>query len=146
MSIFFNLIWIVFGGFFVFLGYVTGGIALSLTLVGIPWGFQCFKLALFALFPFGSDTRPKPYHETNDGLNIILNIIWLIFGGIWVVLCHMFWGVVLCLTIIGIPFGVQHFKMMRLGFTPFGREIYDIDDYRASYRADYDHRYRDRYD
>ncbi len=132
MSLLMNLLWIVFGGFFVFLGYLGGGIALCCTIIGIPWGFQCFKLAIFSLFPFGSDTRARPYQETNDVLNLFANIIWLIFGGIWVVLCHMFWGIFLCLTIIGIPFGIQHFKMMKLGFTPFGREIFEIDNYARS--------------
>lgn len=124
-----NILWIILGGFFVFLGYVTAGIAFSLTIIGIPWGFQCFKLAIFSLFPFGSDTRAKPYPETNDTLNLFANIIWLIFGGLWVVLNHLFWGLILCVSIIGIPFGIQHFKMMRLGFTPFGREIFDIESY-----------------
>jgi uncharacterized membrane protein YccF (DUF307 family) len=122
-----NILWILLGGFFVFLGYLCGGIALCLTIIGIPWGFQCFKLAIFSLFPFGSDTRPVPYQETNETLNLLANIIWLVFGGIWVVLNHLFWGIILCATIIGIPFGLQHFKMMRLGFTPFGREIFDIE-------------------
>lgn len=126
MSLFMNILWIILGGICVSLGYLMGGLALCLTLVGIPWGIQCFKLAVFALFPFGSDTRAKEYYETNSGLNLIANIIWLIFGGFLVVLSHLFWGVFLCLTIIGIPFGVQHFKMMRLGFTPFGREIFEF--------------------
>ena len=125
MSLLFNVLWMILGGFFVCLGYITGGIALCLTIVGIPWGFQCFKMALFSLFPFGSETRAKPYYDTHETLNLLANIIWLIFGGFWVVLCHLVWGIALCFTIIGIPFGLQHFKMMRLGFTPFGREIYE---------------------
>ena len=126
MSLLMNLLWIIFGGIFVFFGYLCGGLALCFTIIGIPWGFQCFKLAVFSLFPFGSDTRPLPYGHSNETLNLFANIIWLIFGGIWVVLCHMFWGIFLCFTIIGIPFGLQHFKMMRLGFTPFGREIFEV--------------------
>lgn len=129
MSLLLNLIWIILGGFFVFLGYLCGGIALCLTLIGIPWGFQCFKMAIFSLFPFGSETRAVPSHETNGVLNLFANIIWLIFGGIFVVFSHLFWGIVLCISIIGIPFGIQHFKMMRLGFTPFGREIFELRDY-----------------
>ncbi len=118
-----NILWIIFGGFFVFLGYVTGGIALCLTIVGIPWGIQCFKLALFSLFPFGTTSEPINNNLSGDSLNIVLNIIWLIFGGIAVFFSHLVWGVGLCLTIIGIPFGLQHFKMMRLAFTPFGRRL-----------------------
>ncbi len=141
MSLLFNILWIVLGGFFVSMGYLFGGVALCFTIIGIPWGFQCFKLAVFALFPFGSDTRAKHPYDTNESINLLLNIVWLIFGGVWVVLCHLFWGIVLCLSIIGIPFGIQHFKMMRLGFTPFGREIFDIDDERGYRKYE---RYRDR--
>ena len=126
MSILFNILWIILGGFFVFLGYFMGGIALCMTIVGIPWGIQCFKLSILALFPFGSEVSSRfPESYPTSGLNIILNIIWLIFGGIWVVLNHLFWGIFLCFSIIGIPFGIQHFKLMKLGFTPFGRHIAD---------------------
>ncbi len=123
MNVFLNIIWIIFGGFFVFLGYVSGGITLCFTIVGIPWGIQCFKLAIFALFPFGTDSVAINNSVGGDSLNLIMNIIWLVFGGIFVMLSHLFWGVFLCLTIIGIPFGLQHFKMMRLAFTPFGRTL-----------------------
>jgi len=126
MSIIFNLLWIILGGFFVFCGYFMGGIVLCMTLVGIPWGIQCFKLSILALFPFGSEVTSRfPESYPTSGLNILLNIVWLIFGGIWVVLNHLVWGVFLCLSIIGIPFGIQHFKLMKLGFTPFGRHIVD---------------------
>ena len=123
MSLFGNVIWFIFGGLFIFFGYVVGGIALCMTIIGIPWGFQCFKLAIYALFPFGSDTRQSGSNDSS--LNLILNIIWLIFGGIWVAINHLIWGLLLSISIIGLPFGLQHFKMMRLAFTPFGREIYD---------------------
>ncbi|AOE48908.1 YccF domain-containing protein [Kangiella sediminilitoris] len=124
MSLLLNIIWLIFGGFFVSMGYIAGGIALCFTIIGIPWGFQCFKLAIFALFPFGQDTRMRDRPAPQDLINIILNIIWLIFGGIWVMINHIFWGVVLCITIIGIPFGIQHFKMVKLALWPFGRQIY----------------------
>ncbi|TQV85594.1 YccF domain-containing protein [Aliikangiella coralliicola] len=126
MSIIFNILWIILGGFFVFCGYFFGGIVLCMTVVGIPWGIQCFKLAILALFPFGSEVTSRfPESYPTSGLNIILNIIWLIFGGLWVVFNHLIWGILLCLSIIGIPFGIQHFKLMKLGFTPFGRHIVD---------------------
>lgn len=126
MSLLLNLIWIVFGGFLVFLGYLTGGLALCCTLIGIPWGIQCFKLSILALFPFGSEvTSSAPDSFPSDPLNLLMNIIWLIFGGLWVVFNHLVWGVIFSLTIIGIPFGLQHFKLMKLAFTPFGRRITD---------------------
>ncbi len=126
MSVLLNILWIILGGFFVFCGYFLGGIVLCLSIIGIPWGLQCFKLSILALFPFGSEVSVRfPDSTPTSGINIILNIIWLIFGGLWVVLNHLVWGVVLCVSIIGIPFGIQHFKLMKLGFTPFGRHITD---------------------
>ncbi len=127
MSIIMNLIWIVLGGLFVFIGYFVAGIALCCTIIGIPWGIQCFKISILALFPFGAEVTTRwPESTPTSGINILLNIIWLIFGGIWIVLNHLVWGVLLCLSIIGIPFGLQHFKLMKLGFMPFGRDIRDI--------------------
>ena len=123
MTIIGNLLWLILGGIFVFFGYLIGGIALCFTIIGIPWGIQCFKLAIFALFPFGSDTRSRDNNPSNT--NLLLNIIWLIFGGAWVVMNHLIWGLLLSVTIIGLPFGIQHLKMVRLALTPFGREVYD---------------------
>ncbi len=126
MSLLGNIIWLLCGGIFVFFGYIMGGIALCFTIIGIPWGFQCFKLALFALFPFGSETRD--IEQPPSSLNLLMNIIWLIFGGVWIVVNHLIWGLFLSVTVIGLPWGIQHFKMVRLAFMPFGREIYEIDD------------------
>ncbi len=123
MSLILNILWIILGGFLVFLGYVTAGIALCLSIIGIPWGIQCFKLAIFSLFPFGSETEPVPAHQRSDSLNLVLNIIWLIFGGLFILFNHLVWGIALTLSIIGIPFALQHFKLMRLAFTPFGRRL-----------------------
>jgi len=125
MSLLLNILWLIFGGIFVSLGYIAGGVALCFTIIGIPWGVQCFKLAIFALFPFGQDTRMRPNATGQDLINVILNIVWLIFGGIWVMLNHLVWGLLLCITIIGIPFGLQHFKMVKLALWPFGRIIVD---------------------
>ncbi len=127
MSILMNILWIILGGLFVFLGYFTAGIALCCTIVGIPWGIQCFKLSILALFPFGSEVTTRfPYSTPTSGINILLNIVWLVFGGVWVELNHLVWGFLLCISIIGLPFGIQHFKLMKLSFTPFGRDIIDV--------------------
>jgi len=127
MSIIMNLLWLILGGLFVFFGYFVAGIALCLTIIGIPWGIQCFKISILALFPFGAEVTTRfPVSTPTSGINILLNIVWLVFGGIWIVLNHLVWGVFLCLSIIGIPFGIQHFKLMKLSFTPFGRDIVDI--------------------
>ncbi|MBR5334561.1 MAG: YccF domain-containing protein [Alistipes sp.] len=116
-----NIIWVLFGGFFLSLGYILGGLVLCLTIVGIPFGIQVMKLGLFALFPFGGDIVPgkKPM----GCLSLLLNVLWIIFGGIEVALGHLTMGVIFCCTIIGIPFGLQHFKLMVLALMPFGHEV-----------------------
>lgn len=116
-----NIIWLLFGGFMIALEYFTAGFVMLLTLVGIPFGLQSFKLGIMALWPFGSKVVPT---ENRSGcLNLIMNVIWIIIGGIPIVLTHLFWGVILCITIIGIPFGKQHFKMVPLAFSPFGKRV-----------------------
>lgn len=120
MNLLGNVIWIIFGGFFVFLEYLIGGLILCLTIIGIPFGVQCFKLAFVALAPFGMEFQSS---ERPAGcVSTILNIIWIFCGGIWIALTHLLFGILLCITIIGIPFGMQHFKLMGLAFTPFGQE------------------------
>lgn len=125
MSLLLNVIWLLCGGLLVFFGWLCGGIALCLTIVGLPFGFQCLKIAVLALLPFGSSSVSRDVSPPTGVLYIFLNIIWLLFGGLWAVLGHALFGVLLCFTIIGIPFGLQHLKLMRLAATPFGRDIVD---------------------
>ncbi|TDO22312.1 YccF domain-containing protein [Pedobacter duraquae] len=121
MNLLGNLIWIICGGIFIFFEYLIGGLILCATIIGIPFGIQCFKIAIVGLAPFGVRITDTSY---NTGcLSTIMNIIWFVFGGFWVVLTHLFFGIFLCLTIVGIPFGRQHFKLMNLAFTPFGKSI-----------------------
>ena len=116
-----NVIWVVFGGFLIFLEYIAGGIALCITIIGIPFGLQSFKLALLALWPFGKRIE---YTEGSPGcISTIMNIIWFFVGGIWIALTHLLFGLLFTITIIGIPFAKQHFKLVSLAFTPFGRKI-----------------------
>jgi uncharacterized membrane protein YccF (DUF307 family) len=121
MSLIGNVIWIIFGGLLACLGYIWGGLVLCLTIIGIPWGMQCFKIGIATLAPFGKSVR------SNGGsipvISFLLNIIWLVFAGFWIALSHLFFGVILCITIIGIPFGIQHFKLMRLSLYPFGYDL-----------------------
>jgi uncharacterized membrane protein YccF (DUF307 family) len=116
-----NLIWLLFGGFFVFLEYLFSSIILMLTIIGIPFGLQTLKLAVVALWPFDKEIIVKP--QFNGILYTIMNLIWFFVGGIWICLTHIFWGVILCITIIGIPFGRQHFKLASLAIMPFGKEV-----------------------
>ena len=121
MKFFGNILWFVLGGFLVSLYYFIVGLLFCITIIGIPFGLQLIKLAGFALWPFGHEIQP----DTNDGgcLAIIMNVIWILVGGVEIAMLHLTFGVFLCLTIIGIPFGVQHFKMALLALIPFGKKI-----------------------
>ena len=116
-----NIIWAVCGGFLISLYYVIIGLALCITIIGIPFGMQLFKMAGLALWPFGHDVIPGP-HDTGC-LTILMNVIWILVGGIEIALAHISLGIAFCITIIGIPFGIQHFKMSILALFPFGKNI-----------------------
>ena len=116
-----NLIWLIFGGFLAALGYFFGGIVLCLTIVGIPWGLQCFKLPHMVLWPFGKKVISD---SSNTGcLSTLCNIIWLLFGGLYTAFVHLVMGLLLSITIIGIPWGRQHFKLIEISLLPFGKRI-----------------------
>lgn len=123
MNLLGNLIWLVFGGLLSALGYFTGGVVLCLTIIGIPFGLQCFKVAGFVLWPFGR--RAVSTASASGCLPLFLNIIWMLCGGLWVALSHIAFGLLLFLTIIGIPFAKQHFKLVEISLMPFGKKIVD---------------------
>lgn len=116
-----NILWMVLGGLLVALYYWVVGLLTCLTIIGIPFGIQLIKIGTFALWPFGHEVQPGP----NDSgcLAIVMNVIWILIGGIEITLLHLGFGVFCCLTIIGIPFGLQHFKMALLALVPFGKKI-----------------------
>jgi uncharacterized membrane protein YccF (DUF307 family) len=119
-----NLVWLLFGGIFIAIEYAIGSIILMLTIVGIPFGIQTLKLASLALWPFGRDTR---VHVRASGcLYVLMNILWLLTGGLWIAATHAIFGLLLCITIIGIPFGLQHFKLTAIALSPFGRDIVNV--------------------
>jgi len=121
MSLLANLIWLVFGGIIIAVEYLISSLLLMVTIVGIPFGIQTLKLAALALWPFGHETRLR---ATDSGcLSTLMNIIWICIGGIWISLTHVLFGILFTITIIGLPFGLQHFKLAGLALTPFGREI-----------------------
>jgi uncharacterized membrane protein YccF (DUF307 family) len=121
MNLLGNIIWLVFGGLAAAIGYVVGGFVLCITIVGIPWGLQCFKLATVVLWPFGKSIVPK---QGGEGcLSLLFNIIWLLCGGLYTAIIHLAFAAIFYITIIGIPFGRQHLKLMELSLLPFSRNV-----------------------
>jgi uncharacterized membrane protein YccF (DUF307 family) len=116
-----NLIWLIFGGLIIAIEYFIGSIVLMITIIGIPFGMQTMKMAALAIWPFGRDTRVQS--RASGCLYIIMNVLWLLTGGLWIALTHVLFGALLCITIIGIPFGLQHFKLTAIALSPFGRDI-----------------------
>jgi uncharacterized membrane protein YccF (DUF307 family) len=122
MSFIGNLLWIILGGgIFLFFEYLIGGIVMCLTIVGIPFGLQLFKLAGLSLTPFGKTIKDR--ESANSALNVIMNVIWLIIGGLPIALTHLFFAIICAITIIGIPFAKQHMRLVQLSLMPFGRDI-----------------------
>lgn len=116
-----NIIWLVFGGLASAIGYIFGGFVLCCTIVGIPWGLQCFKIAGLVLWPFGK--RVVPSNGGMGCLSLFCNIIWLLCGGLYTALVHLVFAAILFITIIGIPFARQHLKLMEISLMPFGRQV-----------------------
>ncbi len=119
MNLLLNIIWIVFGGFMIAVEYVLSSVAMMLTVIGIPFGLQTLKLAQVALWPFGTDISNNGW--PSGCLAGIMNIIWWFLGGFVIALTHLAWGLLFCVTIVGIPFGMQLFKLMMLSLFPFGK-------------------------
>jgi uncharacterized membrane protein YccF (DUF307 family) len=116
-----NIIWLLFGGIIIAVEYFIASIALMITIIGIPFGVQTLKLGVFALWPFGNQTRVDV--RASGCLYILMNILWLLLGGLVIALTHALFGLLLSITIIGIPFGMQHFKLAAIALSPFGRDI-----------------------
>lgn len=121
MNVLLNVIWFVFGGVMIAIEYAVSSVLMMITIVGIPFGLQTLKLAVVALWPFGSNVVSTGW--PSGCLAGVMNVIWWFLGGIAIALTHLAWGLVFCITIVGIPFGVQHFKLMRLALFPFGKAI-----------------------
>jgi uncharacterized membrane protein YccF (DUF307 family) len=116
-----NILWLIFGGLLIAMIYYAVGLLMCITIIGIPFGVQLFKLGTYALWPFG--------HELVDGpnqpgcLSIVMNLLWILLGWWQIALLHLGCGLLFCITIIGIPWGVQHLRMALATVFPFGKEI-----------------------
>lgn len=115
-----NIAWLVFGGIALVFGYLVAGLVCCILVVTIPFGIAAFRIALYALWPFG---RTVVERQDAGAASAIGNVIWLIFAGIWICIGHVVAGIALCITIIGIPIGLAHFKMVPISLMPLGKEI-----------------------
>jgi uncharacterized membrane protein YccF (DUF307 family) len=121
MSCLGNIVWMVFGGFFAGLGYILGGLLICLTIVGIPIGKQAIKLGVATMAPFGREIVPT--EKAAESSYVIINIVWAILFGWEIAVTHFVSGLILGITIVGIPFAKQHFKLIPLAVAPFGRDL-----------------------
>jgi len=119
-----NVIWLVLCGLWMFLGYFLAGLVLCITVIGIPFGIAAFRIGIYALWPFGYTAVDR---RDAGGGSLIGNVLWLILAGWWLAIGHLVTGVLLCLTIIGIPFGLANFKLIPLSLMPLGKEIVPTD-------------------
>lgn len=125
MNTLLNIIWLVLSGFWLWLSYMLAGIICCILIVTIPFGIASFRIAHYALWPFGKKIVPKP---TSGVFSFIGNVIWVIVAGIWIAIEHVLSGIALCITIIGIPLGIANFKMVPIALMPLGKEIVNSRD------------------
>lgn len=127
MRLVLNVIWLVFGGLWLALGYALVALVMFILIITIPFGIASLRIALFCLWPFGRTIIRRA--DAGAG-SLIGNVIWILLAGWWLALGHVITGIAMCLTIIGIPLGLANFKLIPVSLTPFGREIVDIEDAR----------------
>jgi uncharacterized membrane protein YccF (DUF307 family) len=121
MSFFGNLIWLIFGGFLAGLGYMIAGLAVCITIVGIPFGMQAFQLGISTMAPFGKEVK----QDRNSGnlLSLVFDVIWLLVAGWEIAAAHLIGGLILAITIVGLPFAKQHFKLIPVALFPFNYKL-----------------------
>ncbi len=121
MSLLGNILWLIFGGLLAGLGYIIGGLLLCITIIGIPFGLQSIKIGVATFTPFGKEIVEG--ENANSPLRVIFNIIWIILFGWEIAIAHLVSAFILGITIIGIPFALQHIKLIPLALLPFGRDL-----------------------
>jgi uncharacterized membrane protein YccF (DUF307 family) len=124
MRVILNIIWFVFGGLWLAIAYVIAGVICFILIITIPFGIAAFRIALFALWPFGRTVVKRADAGIASGIG---NILWFLLCGWWLTLAHLVTGIVQCLTIIGIPLGLANFKLIPVSLMPLGREIVPVD-------------------
>ena len=130
MTLIGNIIWFVFGGLIMGLAWWLAGVLCFISIIGIPWGKACFVIGQFTFWPFGKDAVSRKQKSGKDDigtgtLGLVGNVFWLIFMGIWLAIGHLVSGILCCITIIGIPFGIQHFKLVPISLMPIGMTVVD---------------------
>jgi uncharacterized membrane protein YccF (DUF307 family) len=120
MRLLLNVVWLVLAGFWLFLAYLLVGALWCVTIIGIPFGVASFRIGGFALWPFGRTVVSKPGAGIGSGIG---NVFWFVLSGLWLALAHVVTGVLLCVTIIGIPLGLANFKMIPVSLFPLGKDI-----------------------
>lgn len=126
MSLLGNLVFFVFGGFLIFIGYVLGGILLCLTIIGIPFGLMCFRLAGSVIAPFGREVRET--EPPGGAISLIMNILWILLPGLELAIMHLLLAAFFALTIVGFPIAVQHMKLVKVALMPFGHVMREVEE------------------
>ena len=132
LSLLLNLLWILFGGLYMAVGWTVAAIVMAITIVGLPWAWAAFNIASYTLLPFGrkavSRAEYSGRHDIGTGsLGLLGNIIWLVLAGWWLALGHLITAVMLAITIVGIPFAWAHLKLAGIALWPIGKEIVPVD-------------------
>ena len=133
LSLLLNVLWIIFGGLWMAAGWMIAGIIMAITIIGLPWAWAAFNIALYTLLPFGQKAVSRAEYTGREDLGtgpfgLLGNIIWLVLAGWWLALGHLIWAILLAITIIGIPFAWAHLKLAGLALWPIGKMIVPADD------------------
>lgn len=134
MRLLLNIIWLVLAGFWAFLGWAVAAIIMTVLIITIPFAVQAAKIAVFSLWPFGRTVVRR--EDASVGLSIIGNVLWVVLCGWWLALLHLVSGLLLCLTVIGIPLGLGNLKLVPISLWPFGREIVSVEEARLRGSSD----------
>ena len=124
MSLLGNIVFFLFGGFLIFIGYALGGILLCITIIGIPFGLMCFRLAGAVIAPFGREVEET--EPPGGSITLIMNILWIILPGLELAIIHLALALLFAVTIVGFPIAVQHMKLVKLALLPFGHVMRDV--------------------